>query len=280
MQDKDEQCTDKIHPVGEQDTGESRPKLLPNMAISPLPATSVGRLDMLGQPTSHARLHFPLLRQAPVRTQCWGMLCYSLLMAFSIMILGLSILNDPNAGSFITEDGSVNGQALLLTAVLIFLLMPGCSLLCGALFGSWRGMLVSLLSIGSGILMTHLSNNLLWNTQPIPSLLPLLGLPIAALVVGLIYERRRYAAWWKSLLTMMLGAAIVSIWLIFFSIIFTLHSARFTDAAATSSDPQAFTNGLWIGGTILAFLGIFALTFPVAGIEALIHWRVAAHKKS
>lgn len=279
MQDKNEQRTDKIRPVGEQNTEKPCPKFFPNKTSWPSSSQSVEKLDISGKAVAHAPLYFPLIRQLSVRSQCWGILCYSLLMAFSIMILGLAILNDPNAGSFVTMDGSVNGQALLLATALIFLLIPSCSLLCGALFGSWRGMLASLLSIGGGILMTHLSNNQLWNTQPIPSLLPLLGLPVAALVVGLIYERRIYAAWWKSMLTMILGAAIVSIWLIFFSIIFTLHSARFTEAAAASSHPQAFTNGLWIGGTILAFLGIFALTFPVAGIEAFIHWRVATHKK-
>ncbi|MGH2509307.1 MAG: hypothetical protein ACRDHZ_18165 [Ktedonobacteraceae bacterium] len=300
MPDKDEQCTDKIHPMREQSTEQAHSALAPDMTTSPssvkfrkifdMPVVSTltdppsgylrKKSRLSSPPVSRALLYFPLTRQVPSRLLFLGMLCYSLLMALGIMMLALSILNNPDSGSFVKVDGSTNGAAILLVSILVLFLMPACSLLCGALFGSWRGMLVSLLSIGGGIIITHFANHLFLTHQHLQSFLPLLGLPVAALVVGLIYERRTHAAWWKSMLTLMLGAAIVSICQTLFTTISTLNSTSFTNAAMASSDPQAFIVELWVGGIGLSLLGILALTFPMAGLEGLLHWRIATHKKS
>ncbi len=226
-----------------------------------------------------APLYFPLMRQVPTPRQFFDMFLYSVFMAFSIMGVLLYLLNAYNSRSsvFVTSDGSSNGLSILLTFVLVLLVIPACSLLCGALFGSWRGLLVSLVSIGGGLFITHLINSQFGSGRGFASALPLLGLPIAALVVGLIYERRTYAAWWKSMFTLMLGAAIASIW--FVTSILVTEAGAANLAAQASPHPQAFIVGLWIGGAIFSLVGILALTFPIASIEGLIHWCVAVEKK-
>lgn len=296
MQQQDDQCTDKIRSVGKPRTEGARPGLAPNMtnlaslsekrnnverptqthAYAPLSDSLLAK-PML--PLERAPLSFPLTRHLPKPFQFLGMLCYSLLMALSVMALSLSILNHPGASSFVNIDGSVNGLAILLASTAVFLLVPACSLLCGVLFGSWCGMCVSVLAVGSGMLMTHLANPLFWSDQPFRNALPLIGFPIAAFVVGLIYEHRTSTVWWKSALTLTLGAAIVSLWLVFFSILLTLHSAKFVDAMLASAHPQDFVTELWVGGIILALLGIVALTLPSFGVERLLHWQVTTRRR-
>lgn len=232
-------------------------------------------------PKLPAPIYFPLTRKAPVHMQIFGMLFYSLLMAISIMgiLLYLASSYHPGLTIFVNPSGEINGLAILLVVVLVVLVAPACTLLSGALFGSWRGLLVSLASIGGGFFITHLSNNQFETVPKIEGVLTLLGLPIAALIVGLIYDARKYAAWWKSMFTMMLGASIISIW--FFAFVFAMgvNSDTFAAGANSSSNPAAFMAGVWIVGGCFSFIGILGLTFPIAGIEGLIHWRIVVEKE-
>ena len=252
-------------------------QILPDYAPDQLP----GYLPYAPAPKAKAPLYFPLTRQAPIQIQFFGMLFYSLFMALSIMEIILYLVNAarPGSSTVANPNGTTNGLSILLICVLVLLVAPVCSLLCGVLFGSWRGLLVSLFSVGGGLLIAHLSNKQFWINPTVQSFLPLLGLPIAAFIVGLIYGLRKYAAWWKSMLTMMLGSAIASIWLIVSVIVLNIHSGNFAAQAATSPNPQTFMASIWIAGSCLSIAGMLGLTFPIAGIEGLLHWRVAASKK-
>lgn len=304
MQEKDEQYTISRN---EQSTEEARLALLPKQATPSSPPAAPEKRDKpaptvltaahphpapvpsapltghqpptpsLSTLTPKAPLYFPLTRQAPNQMQVLGMLLYGLLSALSIAAFSLFIINHPSVTNFVQADGTMNSQAFLLAASAVCLLIPACSLLCGALFGSRRGILVSLLAVGGGLLITHILNYLPWSNQ---SFLSLLGLPIAAFIVGLMYERRTSASWWKSLFTMMLGSAIISSWLTLVMIISTLNSPSFTSALAASSQPHILTTELWIGGAVFSCLGILALTFPSVGLAGLIHRCIAARKKS
>ena len=230
-------------------------------------------------PAVKAPLYFPLTRRAPLSVQWAGMLLYSLLIALSFMGIALYLVNASygTTSIFTFSDGGVNVLAILLVVALAFLVIPAGSLLAGALFGSWRGLLVSLAALGGGLLITHLSNNDFFRNFTVSGLLPLCGLPLSAFVVGLFYDFRKYAAWWKSMLVLMLGAGVASTWL--FTTIVIMDYALSADAAL-SSNPQAFMLGIWIANICLSLVCTLALTFPSAGIEGLIHWRVAAAKRA
>lgn len=231
---------------------------------------------------AHAPLYFPVLRKAPAYIQFCGMFTYSLFMAICLMVVSLPLISTQkqSLSPFVNADsGGPNIPNFLLAAVLFFLILPACSLLSGALFGSWRGLLVSISSVGGGIFITHLSNNQFWNNPPVATYLPLLAFPTAALVVGLIYERRQSAAWWKSLCIMMLGAAIIAIWISALALVSSLNSPKFA-AATASSNPSTVIVSMLIGGTIFSIIGTLALTFPISAIEGLLHWRIAAEKRS
>lgn len=226
-------------------------------------------------------IYFPLTRHAPVLWQIVSMLVYSAITALSIMGCVLYLINSyhPESGNSIYTnlDGSVNVLAIVLTVVLVLLVFPLCSLLCGALFGSWGGVLVSVASLAGGIFLIHLVNNEFWSPERVPGALYaiLAAFPVSALVVGLIYDQRKYAAWWKSMLTLMLGATVLTFWLsVALFIAVANNPSSFDSASGTSLQGTLAAAGVALG--CVALLAIPLLTFPVAGIEGLIHAQIAA----
>lgn len=225
-------------------------------------------------------IYFPLTRGVSVLVQIFDMLVYSLLAAICVMLIPLYLLKsyENNFSVYANPDGSVNGLAILLTIVLALLIVPACSLLCGAFFGSWRGLLVSLLSIGGGLLLGHLSDDRLWNPTAFQTYLGLAPLPIAALVVGLFYDRRKYAAWWKSMLTMLLGASIIAVWLYILLFVVVANNITLLNTTTTTMTSQQLLAGVGVVYGCLAIFLILLWTFLIAGIEGLVHNRIAAVK--
>jgi hypothetical protein len=228
-----------------------------------------------------APLHFPLFRQAPAYIQIFEMVFYIVFMAVAIMGIVLSLYHNYQSGVGVlaNPDGTANDQAILLVIILVLLVVPACSLLAGAIFGSWRGLIVSLCSLAGGLLISHISNPVFWNTSAIQGYLFLAPFPLAALVVGWVYERRKYAAWWRSMFIMMLGAGIISLCLAILVMVVDFNSPTIMQDLSTSTNPQAFMVGVWVAGGCI-FIGLIPLlAFPIACIEGIIHASITVASK-
>lgn len=177
-----------------------------NTVAGPTPPSQSGRL-----------LFFPLTRKASIRPQILGLFLYSLFMALNISAnqilayLNVSYVN----GFYVKNPTHAIDWGFPLAVWLLMLTVPASTVLCGALFGSWRGALTSFFSIGGGLLLTHGFNHIFSGLQDYlnasyidfqPFLIP--GI-LAALVVGLIYDFRHDENWGKSILTLLLGSTIV-----------------------------------------------------------------------
>lgn len=228
-------------------------------------------------PRKRRPIRFPLTRKAPALLQTFGMLLYGLVMIICIMGCALTLLRAyvNNASAYFYANGSLNGLSIFITGVLILVLAPACSLFCGALFGSWRGLLVSAFSVSGGLLISHLTDARILNADTsTQTYLLYASLPLTALVVGLVYDSRSYAAWWKSMLTMFLGVAIPV----------TAYAALTYSQAAPDASLSAsltHTSAQSYLATLAVILGIVSLILiPLlgllyAGIEALLHTIVA-----
>ena len=263
---------------------------LPPSPISPVPSASLIKSPGTGAWTYPAYrtypplpapgkakkpLHFPLTRRAPVLLQSFGMLLYSLIMALGIMGCALTLLRAyvNNGNVYFNLDNSVNGLSVLITCILVLILVPACSIFCGVFFGSWRGLIVSLLSVGGGALISHLTDPRIINVNASPLYyLPFAALPFAALVTGLVYDRRKYAAWWKSMFTMFLGTAALVIWFFvcvyFFDVNADDLSFLAADAHMTVQNYVAYL-AFSFGCASLVIIPLLGLLF--AAIEGLIH---------
>lgn len=222
-------------------------------------------------------VRFPLTRKAPALLQIFGMLLYGLVMIICIMGCTLTLLRAyvNNASVYLYSNGDRNDLSILITSVLILVLAPACSLFCGALFGSWRGLLVSAFSVSGGLLISHLTDARILNADTsMQTYLLYASLPLTALVVGLVYDNRVYAAWWKSMLTMFLGVALP-----------VIASAALIYSQAA---PDASLNAALIHTTAQSYLTTLAVIFAIAslilipllgllyaGIEGILHAIVA-----
>lgn len=183
------------------------------MPEPPRPGPAADR-SLEGSPfASHARppLCFPLTRRALVWQQLLGMALYSLFMALNL------------AGCLLLIDWTTQHPTLAWTDVLtigmylwLFLfIVPASTALCGVVFGSWRGALIAVVSTGGGLLLTQFLTSVISDFQVFSSDYALdrqppylLSGPLAALVVGLLYECRRDEDGGKSLAILALGMAI------------------------------------------------------------------------
>jgi serine/threonine protein kinase len=217
-------------------------------------------------------IHFPLTRNAPLQLQIFGMLAYGLVLAIGIMVIALYMVKayDPGStsGIYTNLDDSVNYISIVLTVVLVLLVMPASSILSGAFFGSWRGTLLSLCIVYGGLAITHLSDpTFFWNPASWPDYLILAPLPVSAMIVGLVYDRRQYSSWWKSLFTLMLGYT-----LIIGSLYALILVVEYTSLAGTlgvdTSDATAITNVV-LG--CFSVCTVILLTLPTACIEGIVH---------
>lgn len=221
-------------------------------------------------------IRFPLTRHALVLLQVSGMLLYCLITALSFMGCALILLKatTTSAGPYVNPDGSANLLSIVATCILVLFLVPAWSVFSGVFFGSWRGLIVSVVSIVGGFLITHLTDARFGNPfATFQNYLPFAALPLAALAVGLVYDRRQYAVWWKSLLTMLLGAAVLLIWFFASIYISDVTSASITILAGNAhmslQNYEAFM-AISLGFVVLVFIIPLGLLF--AGFEALIHF--------
>lgn len=220
-------------------------------------------------------LLFPLTRKAPALLQIFGMLLYSLLLALSVMgcLLTLFRASITSTSMYVNLDGSVNGLSILITLVLLLLLIPAGSLFSGAFFGSWRGLLVSLFSLGGGFVLAHITDPRFGNPDAtLLNYLPFAAPALAALVVGFVYERRKYAAWWKSMFSMFLGVAVLLIWFFVSVYLFDVNAGTLDIlASAAHMTIQNYMAYMAISLGCLSLLIIPLLGLLYAGIEGIIH---------
>lgn len=152
-------------------------------------------------------LALPLIRGASAGAQVKQILIY---MAIAIAAVLLSFFLSP---PFVP----LSSPAFLGVGVVQMLIVAVSSFLCGMLFGSWRGMLISFVLFWerslSPVLLSKTSGGIerFLNYAHLSSLLgDLFFILIATLVVGLIYERRKYVNWPVSFFTILLGETIVT----------------------------------------------------------------------
>jgi hypothetical protein len=165
--------------------------------------------------------------------------------------------------------------ALAISALVLLILLA--TVLCGALLGKWRALPVMLLALGLPVFCAYLidpgaftpSNSAqsgnLWLTYASAA-----ALPFSTFITGWIYERRRYANFGLSFLSMILGVALLIILPIILASI--LNSA----GALTESSIAGYLVVSWC----LAILVIFPLALIVVGCEAALHWMVRGKKGS
>lgn len=229
-------------------------------------------------------LHFPLTRGAPFLAQIFGMLFYSVVIAVSISSILHAMIGFYSAGSSIYLDryNNSNGTAIILTFVLALVIVPGCSLFCGVFFGGWRGLLVSLLSLGGGLYAIQFPEPPFWSQTTLPGYVFLAILPLCALIIGGIYSRRKYAAWWKSWFTMVLGVALICVWISVTLAIADGTSPSFDMARVfniTSGSGSSAISAIVTSLGCLSLLILLILSLTTAILEGIIHSIVAASKK-
>jgi hypothetical protein len=157
--------------------------------------------------------------------------------------------------------------------VLVLLVVPGVSLLAGTFFGGWRGLLVSVLSIGGSAYLINNAHLSLFKGFPQAGLLELLPFALSALIVGWIYSSRKYAAWWLSWFVQMLGAFVLLLGILIVSAI--LDSMPGTNYTSSSN---AIGVMLSVGTcAVLAIAVPYGLLITI--VEGLIHHVIASFHK-
>ncbi len=226
-------------------------------------------------------IRFPLIRKAPALLQIFGILLYSLVLVICIMGCLLLLLRAyiDNGNVYFNVNGSTDGLSVVITCVLLLVLAPACSLFCGVFFGSWRGLLAALLALGGGLLMSHLTDPRIFNIDAgLQIYLLIASLPFTAFIVGLLYDRRQYAAWWKSMLTILLGLIVPVVGLLTF--IYTQAAANADVAASLGhTTTQNFLAILTVGFACISLLAIPLLSLLYAGIEGIIHSLLARERR-
>ncbi len=217
---------DQLNP--HHNESSSHEQITPTLATSPDPLTWKP-LPKSEPPLLPRSIAFPLTREAPALRQILGMLLYSLFMALNItgcQLFAYLSLKNPNDTFFWV-------LVLVVDTWLFVLILPASTTLCGALFGSWRGTLVSFLAISGGLLLTRLLNSPFSGLQQyvnsanldlLPYMIP--GL-LATLLVGFLYDRRTRVNGAASVFPMMLGVTI-TLCGIFGSPNLTVESGPFT----------------------------------------------------
>jgi hypothetical protein len=172
-----------------------------------------------------APLPFPLFRQTPSWLHMLVLLLSSLLLALGRTYSGpvlLSLYRMQTPLPFLSFYPSFYlpfflsfFPSLFLPLLFQGLLLATSTLLCGMFFGSWRGTLVCGLAIAGSLLLPSFLHNGAGYSFSLKSLLTLtflltsLSTLCATLVVGLIYERRKYKNSLASFFTLLLGGTIV-----------------------------------------------------------------------
>jgi hypothetical protein len=226
------------------------------------------------QPRPLKPLFFPITRHMSTGKQALSVLLYSLLMvALSAPIFlysTIETLDRPSNATFINPDGTVDGLLILAVIAFFLLVVPALTLLNGAFFGAVRAFLVACISEGAtaAIVAAYFhAHDLIFLPNPIIAVFLILP-PITATLVGLFYDRRRYAAWWLSFLIMLSGAAFFVTGLVTISIV---AADPFNEATFGPANPAALAIGLVI--LVLIMAAIIALL--MAAIEGITHSIIA-----
>jgi hypothetical protein len=157
---------------------------------------------------------------------------------------------------------------IVLTVIESILLLVAGTVLCGALLGRWRALVVSLLSFGLTFLGLYLvlahtfaTSGGSGDSTSWTGLLFYGMLPLSAFVVGWIYERRREANFGKSFLSMLAGTTFLI--LLPLTLVYILGST----GSPTGSTIAAYLLGIWC----FLILLVFPLALVAASLEALLH---------
>lgn len=173
------------------------------------------------------------------------------------ILLSISLFTDPH--SF---HGNSSGTPYLY--FLFFLIVPTGTLLAGVLFGSWIGALTTMFCalvwfITGGIVGALLHTSIFLNTDILPGLLIIVGLSAISLLVGFLYERRRFGGGGQAALILLLSSALMGLIVGLVSISSTFST--------NSSSAIGEMIGLLIVGAIL-FLPAFILERIIYAITA------------
>jgi hypothetical protein len=172
-----------------------------------------------------------------------------------------------------TSNSEMPTPLLIYLVLLYLLLVPASVLLAGAIFGAWRGGLVVTFYTGIVALLVALPL-LFWGRASSGSTIILYGVlfcswPLAALVTGLLYQRRLFRGFGKAYATMLLGIGIMAVGVALLLMIAGPSSGSSSDAATYDV-------------VVLFFVPIAAclLALPIAVIEVIIQHSIERTKKS
>jgi hypothetical protein len=168
----------------------------------------------------------------------------------------------------------VNGLLILVVILLVLLIVPAIILLSGALFGALRAFVIAGIIAGgtAALLLVYESAQhipITFTSANSPASISLVLMPVTAALVGFLYDRRRYAAWWKSFLCLLAGSAL------FIGIILLL-TAIFGNPSNAS---QVSLVGFYVAIGCAWLLFVPLITLPVAGIEGITHVLLVARQK-
>ncbi len=160
----------------------------------------------------HLPIKFPsaltLLRGKPQLRNLFWLLGYTVLLwliAFPSVLPG----NLTGSSSHPVTNPQVTQQIEFYSGLLLLFGLPLWSLMAGACFGSWRGIGVTLLGLGGGFLLADVFNHFL------PALLhgevQFASMPVAALITGVVAERRRFYGWLKACWMLLPGTLLIVI---------------------------------------------------------------------
>jgi hypothetical protein len=172
-----------------------------------------------------------------------------------------------------TSNSEMPTPLLIYLVLLYLLLVPASVLLAGAIFGAWRGGLVVTFYTGIVALLVALPL-LFWGRASSGSTIIFYGVlfcswPLAALVTGLLYQRRLFRGFGKAYATMLLGIGIMAVGVALLLMIAGPSSGSSSDAATYDV-------------VVLFFVPIAAclLALPIAVIEVIIQHSIERTKKS
>ena len=216
-------------------------------------------------------LFLPVTRAKNARTtRTWtlGYAVFLLLLGAVPVALVAIYKGTASSPAWVKGTASVPAWVIVLLVIDIILLLLSATVLCGALLGKWRALPISIFAIGLPVLCAYLVNPGIFTSSSDASTgtdwigyLLYAVLPLSAFLVGWIYERRRYARFGASLLSMLVGIAVMIIPPLI------LTSALSSSGALTGSALAGYLFTSWC----LIVLVILPLALVAAAFEALLH---------
>jgi hypothetical protein len=171
-----------------------------------------------------------------------------------------------------TSNSQMPTPLLIYLVLLLLLLVPASVLLAGAIFGGWRGGLVTIFYTGIVAFLVALPL-LFWGRASSGSTVISYGVlfcswPLAALVTGLLYQRRLLRGFRKAYVTMLLGMGIM-----------VVAAALLLMIAGPSSGSSADVATYYIVVLFFVPIAICLLALPITVIEVIIQHSIERAKK-